>query len=94
MKSELVSELFPAVMLSATPDNRVRDTHWDLDGFVCLKSDPAYKVLLRVIKDWNCRCSLIPMTLEDAKDQPGGLRTIGDLRAFYPKVMAEYGMGL
>lgn len=54
MKSELVSELFPAVLFSATPDNRVRETHWELDGFVCLKTDPAYKVLLRAIKDWNC----------------------------------------
>lgn len=94
MKSDLVSELFPAVMLSATPDNRVRETHWELDGFVCLKSDPAYKVLLRVIKDWNCRCSLIPMSLEDAKDQPGGIRTISDLRSFYPDVMKKYGMGI
>jgi len=94
MKSELVSELFPAVLFSATPDNRVRETHWDLDGFVCLKSDPAYKVLLRAIKDWNCRCSLIPLSLEDAEAEPGGIRTIGDLRAFHPKVIAKYGQGV
>lgn len=94
MKSELVSELFPAVLFSATPDNRVRETHWELDGFVCLKTDPAYKVLLRAIKDWNCRCSLIPLSLEDAEAEPGGIRTIGDLRAFHPKVIAKYGQGV
>lgn len=94
MKSELVSELFPAVLFSATADNRVRETHWELDGFVCLKTDPAYKVLLRAIKDWNCRCSLIPLSLEDAKAEPGGIRTIGDLRAFHPKVIAKYGQGV
>lgn len=93
-KSDLVSELFPAVMLSATPDNRVRETHWELDGFTTLRSDPAYKVLLRVFKDYNCRCSPIQLTLEDAKNQPGGIRTIADLRAFYPDVMAKYGKGL
>lgn len=94
MKSPLVSEIFPAVMFSATLDNRVRDTHFALDGFVCLKSDPAYKVLLRALRDYNCRCVIIPLTLEDAEAEPGGIRTIVDLRAFYPEVMAKYGMGV
>lgn len=89
MKSKAVKEAFPAVMFSATPDNRVRDTHWSLDGFVCLRTDPAYKVLLRVLKDWNCRCSLIPLSLEDAEVE--GLKTIKDIPA---AVMAKYGLGV
>lgn len=93
MKSPLVAEIFPAVMFSATEDNRVRATHWELDGFVCLKSDPAYKVLLRALKDWGCRCNPIPMTLEQA-EAAGGLKTISDLRTFYPDVMKQYGEGL
>lgn len=93
MKSSLVSEIFPAVMFSATRDNRVRDTHWELDGFICLKTDPAYKVLQRALKDWNCRCNPIPMTLEQA-EAAGGLKTIADLRSYYPDVMAKYGQGI
>lgn len=94
MKSDLLEDLFPAVMFSATEDSRVRSTHWELDGFTCLKSDPAYKVLLRALKDWNCRCSPVPMTLEQAKQTTGGLRTIADLRQYYPDVMAKYGQGI
>lgn len=54
MKSKAVNETFPAVMYSATMDGRTRDTHWALDGFVTLRTDPAYKILLRALKDWNC----------------------------------------
>lgn len=78
MKSPTVKEEFPAVLYSATPDTRVRDDHWDLDGFVCLTSDRAYTVLKKVVKDWNCRCTLIPITSSDA-DAYGGLKTYNDL---------------
>jgi len=93
LKSDFVSELFPAVMFSATRDNRVRDTHFELDGFITLRTDPAYKVLLRALKDFGCRCSPIPMTLDQA-EAAGGLKTISDLRTYYPDVMAKYGQGL
>lgn len=90
MKSKLVSELFPCVMLSATADSRVRELHWEMDNFVCLKSDPAYKLLLRLTKDWNCRCSIIPLSLEQAKEQ-GVIKNINDVPA---DVLAKYGQGL
>ena len=54
MKSPVVNVEFPAVLFSATPDQRVRDEHWDLDGTVCLRSDPAYKLMLKAASDYNC----------------------------------------
>lgn len=89
MKSRLVSDVFPAVMFSATRDGRVRALHWELEGFICLKSDPAYKVLLRALKDWGCRCNLIPMTMEQATKE--GIKTFNDLPQ---DVIEKYGQGL
>lgn len=86
-KSEAVKEAFPAVLFSSTPDTRVRDEHWELDGFCCLTSDPAYKVLRKAVSDWNCRCSMIPITSDDA-DSYGGLKTYSDLPA---SVVRKYG---
>ena len=87
IKNPVVREEFPAVLYSATPDTRVSDSHWALDGFVCLTKDRAYTVLRRALGRWNCRCSLIPITLEDA-ERYGGLKTYSDLPS---EVLAEYG---
>lgn len=78
VKNPIVRAEFPAVVYSATPDTRVRDEHWELDGFCCLTSDKAYTVLRRALKDWNCRCTLIPISSDDA-DRYGGLKTYADL---------------
>lgn len=85
LASPAVDEEFPAVLYQASPDSRVRDAHWDLDGFVCLRSDRAYKVLKAALSDWNCRCTMIPLSLEDAESR--GLKTYADLPA---SAVAEY----
>lgn len=86
MKSPVVNVEFPAVLFSATPDQRVRDEHWDLDGTVCLRSDPAYKLMLKAASDYNCRCAMIPLSLEEAESR--GIKTLSDLSG---EVRAKYG---
>lgn len=86
LAAPLVRDEFPAVMFSATSDQRVRDDHWDLDGFVTLRNDPAYRVLKRASGDYNCRCALIPLSAEDAESY--GVKTYSDLPA---DVRAKYG---
>lgn len=81
-----IKSLFGYVVYTATSDNRVRESHWDLDGFVCSVDDPAYAVLKRALADWNCRCSLIPLTLEQASVR--GIKTWDDLPL---SVKAKYG---
>lgn len=66
LSAPLVRDEFPAVMFSATADQRVRDSHWDLDGTVCLRTDPMYKRLVAAANEHNCRCTIIPLSLEDA----------------------------
>lgn len=78
MRAPLVAEEFPAVLYSATPDQRVRDEHWDLDGYVILKRDTkAYKVFRNAADDYNCRCSLTPLSLDEAEER--GISTYSDL---------------
>lgn len=82
-----VSEAFPYVLYVATLDTRTRQSHIDLDGFVCSRNDPAYKVLRRVVSDWNCRCAMVPLNEEDAKGY--GIKTVADLPA---STRAKYGI--
>lgn len=85
LAAPLVRDEFPAVMFSATTDQRVRDSHWDLDGFVTMRDDPAYRVLVRASEDYNCRCALVPLSAADAESY--GIKTYsdlpGDVRAKY-----------
>lgn len=81
-----VSDTFGYVLYAATTDNRTRGTHWMLDGFVCSRSDPAYDVLQAAVNDWNCRCSLIPLTKRQAEQR--GIKTKSDMPA---EVLAKYG---
>jgi hypothetical protein len=85
LESPVVSDEFPAVIFRATPDTRVRDTHWDLDGFVCLRTDRAYGVLKRALADWNCRCSMAPLSAAQLKGRT--VKTYADLPA---EVRAKY----
>lgn len=87
MRSPVVAEEFPAVLYTATPDQRVRDEHWDLDQTVVLRSDrQAYRVLQRAANDFNCRCSMIPLSLAEAESR--GISTYNDLP---PEAKAKYG---
>lgn len=66
LAAPLVRDEFPAVMFSATSDQRVRDSHWDLDGKICLRTDPMYKTFLAAANSYNCRCAILPLSIEDA----------------------------
>ncbi len=81
-----VAGAFPYVMFAATKDGRTRSTHWELDGFVCAVSDPAYEILRKALDDWNCRCTLIPLTSKQAEAK--GIKTNADLAL---DVLAKYG---
>jgi hypothetical protein len=85
LASPIVRSEYPAVLFSSTPDTRVRDEHWEIDGFVCLRTDPAYKYLIAALDDWNCRCALIPISYEEAERR--GIKTYKDLPA---DVIAKY----
>lgn len=87
LASPFVRDEFPAVLYTATPDQRVRDEHWALDNTVVLRSDAAaYRLLQKAANDYNCRCSMIPVSMEEAESH--GISTYNDLPA---EARAKYG---
>lgn len=61
-----VSELFPYVQYVATSDTRTRPHHDVLDGLVVRRGTREHRLLQAALADYNCRCTVIPMTEEDA----------------------------
>lgn len=62
---------WPYVMYVATPDERVREHHWALDsrnsGLVAHVGSTDHERMVAVASEWNCRCSMIPVTRGQAK---------------------------
>lgn len=61
-----VGELFPYYAYYATRDTRVRPEHAKMDGKVAHKDSPLGHEMRRLIDDYNCRCTLAPLSREDA----------------------------
>lgn len=72
-----VKAAFGYVKYVATHDGRTRPWHRALDGFVCSVDDPAYKVLLEIQSEFNCRCLLINLTEKQA--ERAGIQVYADL---------------
>jgi len=73
-----VRDRFQWVMFVSTDDNRVRDHHWDLDGKIAKRGSTLHKIMLAVLKEWNCRCSIIPLN-ERQMIQRGGESRLSEL---------------
>lgn len=61
-----VKELFPFVQYVATHDTRTRPHHEVLDGIVVRRGTREHRLLQAALSDYNCRCTVIPMTEADA----------------------------
>ena len=79
LESPPVAELFPYVLYAATRDTRTDPAHAAADGFVVRRGTPEHRVLLTLLRRYNCRCALIPLTEEDARER--GIKTYADLPA-------------
>jgi hypothetical protein len=77
LSQPVISREFGYVKFVSTHDARVRDHHFDLDGFVVQRGTPEYAVIKRVLSEWNCRCSIIPITRSRAFEI--GVKTLIDL---------------
>ena len=62
-----VKAQFPYVRYVATRDGRTRASHRALRDFVCRTDDPAYATLREALRDYNCRCALIPLSEKQAE---------------------------
>jgi SPP1 gp7 family putative phage head morphogenesis protein len=58
---------FPFVKYVATKDNRTRPTHRAMDGRVIEVGTPEYDRAVELQREYNCRCTLIPLTDKQAE---------------------------
>lgn len=81
-----VAEEFPYEMYAATMDSRTRPSHRALDGMIARRGSDLHAVMMRAVTDWNCRCTLIPLTAEQA-DAQGGVNGDSEIP---PEAAADY----
>lgn len=61
-------EVFPYLMYQSLGDQNVRDEHRELDGKVLHKDDPFWQSHYPPW-DWGCRCTVIELTEEEAREK-------------------------
>lgn len=66
LSDPVIAEEFPYVEFAATADTRVRDSHWELNRKIARLGSPEHRLFLRAVADYNCRCTLIPLTEKEA----------------------------
>lgn len=73
-----VAEAFPYLMYSAVGDGRTRPSHAALDGKVLRRDDPFWD---RFTPPWayGCRCTVIPLTAEQAAGRGVRIEPTGEL---------------
>lgn len=52
----------------ATGDNRTRPEHQAMDGKIFHRDSAMAAKAKELLSDWNCRCTMVPMTREDAEE--------------------------
>lgn len=67
LKNPAVRTEFPYRMWLGTGDARERDEHVDLNDKVAHVGSPLAEEMEREIKAWNCRCSIVSLSREDAE---------------------------
>lgn len=57
---------FPFVLYVATHDGRTRPDHLAMDGKIAQVGSREYEEMRAMLAEWNCRCSLIPLSIKQA----------------------------
>lgn len=75
LREPTIVDIFPYRQYLATGDNRVRPEHMAMNRKVYHKDSPLARQAAALLEEWNCRCSEVPMTEDDAVAigiSPGG----------------------
>ena len=62
-----LEDAFPFWEYHATGDNRTRPEHQAMDGKVFHRESPMATQAKALLAEWNCRCTMIPISREDAE---------------------------
>lgn len=66
LEEPVMQDVFPYRKYYATMDNRVRETHAALNEKIYHKDSRLFEEAQKRLSEYNCRCSEVPMTEEDA----------------------------
>lgn len=80
LNEPVMTDLFPYRQYFATMDDRVRDTHAEMDRNVYHKDSELADHAQELLSEYNCRCSEVAMTEDDAIEigiSPGGEKAGG-----------------
>lgn len=64
-----VAEEFPYVLYMCTADGRSRASHVAMDGKVAKRGSALHAEMERLHNEWNCRCTIAPLSEEEAKEK-------------------------
>lgn len=66
LRSPAVAVEFPYFEYAATGDSRTRETHAAMDGKIAHVGSPLEKKMQALVAEYGCRCTMIPLSREDA----------------------------
>lgn len=64
-----ISQTFPYVLYVSTHDGRTRPHHREMDGKIARIGTAEYDHFVELQNEWQCRCSLIPLSAKQARDR-------------------------
>ena len=65
----VVGELFPYWLYESTSDARTRPAHRAMGGKVAFRGSPLSAEMERLANEYGCRCTLVPITRDDAVEK-------------------------
>lgn len=87
LEEPVIVDIFPYRKYLATLDDRVRDEHRDFNANIYHKDSPLAAEAKDLLDEYNCRCSEVPLTEEQAMAEgitPGGEDPRGELAVESP----------
>lgn len=77
----LTEDEFPLRQVVTVGDDRVRDSHEELDGFTALKDDPIWD-WLKTPFSYRCRCEIVPVHVSEGLSPSGYIPEVRGKRGF------------
>ena len=84
LSDPIVGDEFPYLLYETTGDSRTRETHRAMSGKVAYKDSPLAGEMRALVNEYNCRCTLIPISRDEAL-----ARGIDDDTGYQPPAQAE-----
>lgn len=69
LQDPYVADEFPYVLYESTSDGRTRPSHRAMGGKVAKRGSALHAEMEALVNEWNCRCTIIPLSEDEAKER-------------------------